>query len=264
MKLPKRELPKYTGDVRGLLAFCAAFQEIDKEKDISDAENYPISGKNYDKAVEDLTERFSDEKMLIQVYVRNLFKLVIENAKDTSKISFVDLVTSLISQIKNLAELGVRSNKCAQILYAVVESCFLEDILITWQRSLSFEEDLGNIVKFLKNEVNSKTEIYSQFCEKGRKLEETRNARAKDIIKGKKMFLQRLHLLFMDGIRKIMQVFVYFDVESAKVLLQTLVVLEGNNGYKIKARAMIDTGSQKSYVLHQMGEEEVIHHTFGG
>ncbi|KAF2889586.1 hypothetical protein ILUMI_16587, partial [Ignelater luminosus] len=77
--------------------------------------SYPISGKNYDKAVEDLKECFGREKMLIKVYVRDLLKLVIENAKDTSKVSFVDLVTSLTSQIRNLAELGVTSDKCAQI-----------------------------------------------------------------------------------------------------------------------------------------------------
>ncbi|KAF2897127.1 hypothetical protein ILUMI_09048 [Ignelater luminosus] len=87
MKLPKRELPKYTGDVRGWLAFWAAFEEIDEGKDVPDAEkyqylvqstvpesdawkvvmSYPMSGKNYDKAVEDLKERLGSEKMLIKV-----------------------------------------------------------------------------------------------------------------------------------------------------------------------------------------------------
>ncbi|KAF2898371.1 hypothetical protein ILUMI_07804 [Ignelater luminosus] len=101
MRLTKRELPKYSGDVRRLQAFWAAFQEIDEDKDIPIAEkyqylvqstvpeseawkvviSYPISGKNYDKAVEDLKERFGREKMLIKVYVRDLLKLVIKNAK---------------------------------------------------------------------------------------------------------------------------------------------------------------------------------------
>ncbi|KAF2904164.1 hypothetical protein ILUMI_02011, partial [Ignelater luminosus] len=96
MRLPKQELPKYSGDVRGCLAFWIAFQEVGADKDIPSAEkyqylvqstvpeseawkvvmSYPISGKYYDKAVEDLKERFGREKMLIKVYVRDLLKLV--------------------------------------------------------------------------------------------------------------------------------------------------------------------------------------------
>ncbi|KAF2897422.1 hypothetical protein ILUMI_08748, partial [Ignelater luminosus] len=101
--------------------------------------SYLISGKNYDKAVEDLKERFGREKILIEVYVRDLLKLVIKNAKDTT-------------------ELIVTSDKCAEILYPVVEPCLPKDILMTWQKNSSYEEDLEKIVEFLKKEVNSKTE----------------------------------------------------------------------------------------------------------
>ncbi|KAF2886547.1 hypothetical protein ILUMI_19625, partial [Ignelater luminosus] len=45
----------------------------------------PFGGGKNDKAVEDLKERFSREKKLIKVYLRDLYKLVIENAKDPSK-----------------------------------------------------------------------------------------------------------------------------------------------------------------------------------
>ncbi|UYV74921.1 hypothetical protein LAZ67_12001809 [Cordylochernes scorpioides] len=49
--------------------------------------------------------------------------------------------------------LGVTKDKCADILYPVVESCLPEDVLISWQRS-SESEDLESLMKFLRREVN--------------------------------------------------------------------------------------------------------------
>ncbi|UYV80843.1 hypothetical protein LAZ67_19001940 [Cordylochernes scorpioides] len=49
--------------------------------------------------------------------------------------------------------LGVTTDKCADILYPVVESCLPEDVLISWQRS-SEPEDLESLMKFLRREVN--------------------------------------------------------------------------------------------------------------
>ncbi|UYV78590.1 hypothetical protein LAZ67_16002083 [Cordylochernes scorpioides] len=49
--------------------------------------------------------------------------------------------------------LGVTTDKCADILYPVVESCLPEDVLISWQPS-SEPEDLESLMIFLRREVN--------------------------------------------------------------------------------------------------------------
>ncbi|GFS34677.1 DUF1758 domain-containing protein [Trichonephila inaurata madagascariensis] len=60
---------------------------------------------------------------------------------------------------------------------------------------------------------------------------------------------------------------------TSEVLLQTLVVVLKNGNHKSLVRALIDTGSQKSYILKSTaeklafkneGEEEFIHSLFGG
>ncbi|UYV73251.1 hypothetical protein LAZ67_10002354 [Cordylochernes scorpioides] len=49
--------------------------------------------------------------------------------------------------------LGVTTDRCADILYLVVESCLPQDVLISWQRS-SQSEDLESLMKLLRREVN--------------------------------------------------------------------------------------------------------------
>ncbi|GFS88200.1 putative RNA-directed DNA polymerase from transposon X-element [Trichonephila clavipes] len=60
---------------------------------------------------------------------------------------------------------------------------------------------------------------------------------------------------------------------TSEVLLQTLVVMLQNGNHKSLVRALIDTGSQKSYILKSTaenlgfkyeGEEEFVHSLFGG
>ncbi|UYV65498.1 hypothetical protein LAZ67_3004525, partial [Cordylochernes scorpioides] len=79
-------------------------------------------------------------------------ELVIRGAQER-KVNFKDLVTKLNSQIRHLSMLGVTTDKFADILYPVVESCLPEDVLISWQHS-SEPEDLESLMKFLRREVN--------------------------------------------------------------------------------------------------------------
>ncbi|UYV78560.1 hypothetical protein LAZ67_16002002 [Cordylochernes scorpioides] len=170
--LPKRTLPEFGGDVREWITFWSRFEDIHNDEDLSDSDkyqylvdcmlenseaqqlvlSYPVSGKNYASVIKDLKERFGRDNMLIKVYVRDLLWLVIRSAQER-KVNFKDLVTKLNSQIRHLSMLGVTTEKCADILYPVVESCLPEDVLISWQRS-SESEDLESLMKILRREVN--------------------------------------------------------------------------------------------------------------
>ncbi|UYV84467.1 hypothetical protein LAZ67_X002298 [Cordylochernes scorpioides] len=93
--------------------------------------------------------------MLIKVYVRDLLLLVIRSAQER-KVNFKVLMTKVNSQIRHLSMLGVTTDKCADILYLVVESCLPEDVLLSWQRS-SESEELESLMKFLRHSLAQPT-----------------------------------------------------------------------------------------------------------
>ncbi|UYV75899.1 hypothetical protein LAZ67_13001729 [Cordylochernes scorpioides] len=140
--LPKRKLPEFGGDVREWITFWSRFEDIHNDKDLSDSDKYQY-------LVDCMLENSEAQQL---VYVRDLLWLVIRSAQE-KKVNFKDLVTKLNSQIRHLSMLGVTTDKCADILYPVVESCLPEDVLISWQRS-SEPEDLESLMKFLRREVN--------------------------------------------------------------------------------------------------------------
>ncbi|UYV76793.1 hypothetical protein LAZ67_14002028 [Cordylochernes scorpioides] len=132
--LPKRKLPEFGGDVREWITFWSRFEDIHNDEDLSDSDKYQYlvdcmleNSEAQQLVIKDLKERFGRDNMLIKVYVRDL--------------------------LWHLSMLGVTTDKCADILYPVVESCLPEDVLISWQRS-SEPEDLESLMKFLRREVN--------------------------------------------------------------------------------------------------------------
>ncbi len=183
-KLPKLDLPRFGGDVRDWLAFWSQFEEIDKDESIASADkfqyliqstvenseawrivkSYPISSENYKLALDNIKERYGRKDLLVKVYVRDLLKLVIENAQ-ASQVDFSNLYVKLSAKIRALGSLGVTTDSCASIIYPVVESCLPEEILRAWQRNSSSrqavdgEDELNNLMEFLKKEVQSEDNI---------------------------------------------------------------------------------------------------------
>ncbi len=177
MILPKRQLPKFTGEIREWLSFSASFEEIHDDESLSDTDkfhfliqstvdgsparkllqSFPFSAQNYKAAVKALQDRYGRNTTLVKVYVRDLLQLVIR-ASTGQKIDLCDLVTSITSQIRNLDTLGVTHDKCSLVLYPVVESCLPVEVLQAWQRHPSYKEDLEELLEFLQREVNSQTD----------------------------------------------------------------------------------------------------------
>ncbi|GFY23101.1 integrase catalytic domain-containing protein [Trichonephila clavipes] len=86
-------------------------------------ESLPPKSANYAKAVESLKARFGRNDLLVEVYVQELLKLVISVHKN-EKSSITSLYDKLESHMRALENLGVMTDKCASILYPIVESCF--------------------------------------------------------------------------------------------------------------------------------------------
>ncbi|GBN46180.1 hypothetical protein AVEN_237442-1 [Araneus ventricosus] len=129
-------------------------------------ESFPPTGDNYPKAIDCLKTRFGRNDLQVEVYVRELLKLVLKNANSNfCSNNLCALYDNLEQQIRALETLGVTTDKSAALLYPLVESCMPEDFLRAWQRSSNFDlgsdskTRLDSLLKFLKTEVESEERI---------------------------------------------------------------------------------------------------------
>ncbi|GFW50045.1 DUF1758 domain-containing protein [Trichonephila clavipes] len=108
--------------------------------------------------------RFGQEDVLIQVYVRELLKLVLQNA-EVNKVNLSSLYDKIEAQLRALESLGVTKEKYAAMLFPLVESCLPAEILRAWERYVGYssdesgKKDLDSLLKFLSIEVSSEDRI---------------------------------------------------------------------------------------------------------
>ncbi|GFX81511.1 integrase catalytic domain-containing protein [Trichonephila clavipes] len=318
-------------------------------------ESFPITNENYPLAIESLVERYGRNELLIDFYVRELLKLVLNNATKKKQDSLSGLYNKLSTQLRALSSLGITTEQCGIILYPLVESALPTHILRSFERQRKNETaTLDSIVSFLKSEmqseekiklsrsdifpypreckqlaesqrslpsanelfINEPNEIYVlclknhpvRFCKRAFFIPlEEKNA----IIKRKGLcriclakghlasrcrsqitcqLCSKRHVKFMcpniecnksDSLKQDVNdkninentVDSLHSRATNEVILQTLVVNVHGIKRERKARAIIDTGSQKSYILRSTAEElgfnlqreeEFRHSLFGG
>ena len=182
-KLPVIEFQRFSGEIKEWLPFWSQFKRIHEDADIENedkfqyllqatipksrarqlVESYPCTSDNYMKVIESLKSRFGRDDLLVEVYVRELLKLVLSNLND--KMSLATLYDKMEAQLRALETLGVTSDKYTAMLYPLVESCLPEELLRIWQRSSSYEKDsvlesrLESMMTFLRNEVENEERI---------------------------------------------------------------------------------------------------------
>lgn len=228
-KLPKIELKKFDGELLNWLPFWSQFEKIHEDPDLHDSdkfsylvqsmkpgsrakefiESYPVTSENYDKAVTALKERFGKNELLIEVYVRELIKLIISNVKADSKdkLPLDKLYDRIEAQLRALESLGLKSKDNTSWLYPMVESSLTEEVLRAWQRSSLFNHPEGteisrltNLMKFLKAEVEGEERLKlarSGFDNVNHK--EGYQDRARGEIKGKFKFKKQANIPTASG-----------------------------------------------------------------
>ncbi|XP_055938223.1 uncharacterized protein LOC129968392 [Argiope bruennichi] len=118
--------------------------------------------------------RYGREELLIQVYVRDLLSLVLQK-QNMPKKSLRNLYDLLETKLRALEILGVTRDKCAAMLFPLVESALPEETLLAWERYRSTNRrshdeenqnsktttktDLDSILKFLQDEVQAEERI---------------------------------------------------------------------------------------------------------
>lgn len=198
-KLPQIQFKHYDGSIKDWLSFWAQFKKIHEDAFIDKAdkieyliqatlpssrarqlvESYPAMSENYDKIIDSMQSRFGREDLQIEVYVRELLKIILKNsAASKQNIDIATLYDKIETQLRALETLGITSDKCSAMLFPLIESCLPHDLLRVWQRSAHFhgpsgleegsaaqlllsplEERLKNLMLFLRNEVENEQRI---------------------------------------------------------------------------------------------------------
>lgn len=149
----------------------AYLMQTTKGKAFDFVQSYQVSKNEYKSVIKNLKTRFADDKMLIELYVRELLKLILNQSQN---MTFINLVDQLDTQLRCLENLGVTKEKYACMLYPLVEASIPEHILIAWERERNSvsrttntnTHDLDLLMQFLRNEViGSETiRIAKYFC----------------------------------------------------------------------------------------------------
>ncbi|UYV73046.1 hypothetical protein LAZ67_10001662, partial [Cordylochernes scorpioides] len=179
-RLPKLEFKKFGGEPREWITFWSQFSTIDRDPQMppetkfqylfqataenSEAreavESFPPSADNYPKVIEYIKSRFGGDKMLVEIYVRDL----LQNVRAEGKMSVVKLYDRL-ETLRALETLGVARDKFAAMLYPLVESALPEDTLRVWERSQytvsgrGVQDKLTQLITFLKTEVKGESRV---------------------------------------------------------------------------------------------------------
>ncbi|XP_021964264.1 uncharacterized protein LOC110859611 [Folsomia candida] len=206
-KLPKIELKTFGGELTDWLSWWSQFSKIHEDEDLHDTDkfqyliqatqegsrardlvqSYPQTAANYPKVVAALKERFGKDKLLKQVYVRELQKMVAASMKNPEKNQLFKIFDKLESNLRALESLGVTADQTATFIFPMVESSLPEETLIAWQRSPDFGKDgsllqppkteLDFLLNFLRQEVENEQQrtLAREGNEKKKKSEKVKN-----------------------------------------------------------------------------------------
>lgn len=193
-KLPFIEFKTFSGNIKEWLPFWSQFRKVHEDPDIDCndkieyliqatvpgsrarllVESFPTIKENYPKIIDSLQSRFGREDLQVEVYVRGLLQLIINNATSSDNIDVCSLYDGLETQIRALETLGITTSGYSAVLFPLIESCLPEDLLRVWQRSfigsgnqaefsdvesVSLEAKLKHLLHFLRNEVNNEQRI---------------------------------------------------------------------------------------------------------
>ncbi|GFU43218.1 uncharacterized protein TNCV_1566721 [Trichonephila clavipes] len=124
-RLPEVELYKFGGELKDWLTFWNQFKNIHENKNLTNCdkfhylvqstkiksearefiESFPITNENSPLAIESLVERYGRNELLIDFYVRELLKLVLNNATKKKQDSLSGLYNKLSTQLRALSSL---------------------------------------------------------------------------------------------------------------------------------------------------------------
>ena len=175
LKLPKLSLPKFSGDVELWQVFWESFTECVDSADLSEVSKFSylrsllkgealtaisglsLTGASYKTACDLLKGRYGRPEKLIFIHIEALLRV--------EHCSLQDLQDKLLSHIRSLKGLGIKSDNYGVFLTPLVLSKLPEDVRMEWARAAEGKEsDLDFLLKFLASEISRRERSGSLVC----------------------------------------------------------------------------------------------------
>lgn len=174
VKLPRLELPKYSGDLTEWQSFWDRFEALVDQSELPDISKFSylqsilkgealsviqglaLSSANYKVACDLLKERFGRPERIIFAHVQGLLNISLPpRAKGAGQCeSLWKLQDQLLCHVRSLEGLGISGDKYGVVLSPIILSKLPQDIRLEWSRESSgLEGDLEWLLKFLQQEI---------------------------------------------------------------------------------------------------------------
>ena len=184
-KLPKLELPRFSGDVTLWSSFYDQFEAIvDNSKEptitkfvylrslldgeaLDTLKGLTLTESNYVIALDLLKDRYGRKELIIFAHIQGLLNMQVghPSAQALRKVQ-----EGLLSHVRSLEALGIDNSSFGVILTPLILSKLPEDIRIEWARvGKGRESDLTFLLEFLKEEIEirERSDVYHQSCDSG-------------------------------------------------------------------------------------------------
>lgn len=203
VKLPRIELPRFSGDVLEWQSFWEQFEALVGQATIPDISKFgylqssldgeakrviqglPLTAANYPIACSVLRERFGKPTRIIFAHIQALLNTSLLSKSTGNKYiaSLWKLHDQLNTHVRSLEALGVEGTQYGVVLTPVILSRLPHDIRMEWSREgLDHESDLSWLMSFLQREIErrERSDAYregrSEEARSGSRSEEARGA----------------------------------------------------------------------------------------
>ncbi|KAK4324412.1 hypothetical protein Pmani_004972 [Petrolisthes manimaculis] len=174
VKLPRLELPKYTGELTDWQSFWDRFEALVDQSELpviskfsylqsllegealSVIQGLSLTSANYKVACDLLKERFGRTERIIFAHVQGLLNVTLTpRGKGANQCdSLWKLQDQLLRHVRSLEGLGINGDQYGVVLTPVILSRLPQDIRLEWSRESSGHEgDLEWLLKFLQTEI---------------------------------------------------------------------------------------------------------------
>ena len=172
VKLPRMELPKFSGKLDEFCAFRELFQSaVERKKSLTGAERLlylksclqgeaakvvgglKLVAANYDLAWRHLEKRFGKSTELVETHLNNLLSL--NDVKIVTRKNLRVFIDSIESEVHCLDNLDFSESKYNELVFPVIMNKLPFDLRLTYSRAYVTNPGIKTLLEFLELEMNS-------------------------------------------------------------------------------------------------------------
>ena len=171
VRLPKLQLPQFSGDINLWTSFWQTFEAtVHEKKNLSAIEKltllvsllhgeaaktvsgFALTAENYPDVIDVLRTQYGNKERLVENNVRRILNL--KPVKDITQLrALKELVIELTTQLRNLKNLGVGLGENQEVLNSKIKDIIPNEILLLYERQKGSSTSTEELIKFLQTEI---------------------------------------------------------------------------------------------------------------